>query len=152
MTWLWSWWCVIFRYVALYELSGPVEPRGQLPPIFCNALWATLFPPYDCLFLLASSYFQTFRRPCFVWTLVLCGNPLTFSKAYSLLTLRYISTILYNRKSNFELNTKNPHWSIWEYICLFLFYFSDMYQHFRVCLYLYINIGHSISGLVEPGK
>ena len=66
--------------------------------------------------------------------------------------LRYISTILYNRKSNFELNTKNPHWSIWEYICLFLFYFSDMYQHFRVCLYLYINIGHSISGLVEPGK
>ena len=45
--------------------------------------------PHNRLFLFVHTYFQTFQRACFVWTFVLCGNPLTFSKAYSLLTSIY---------------------------------------------------------------
>ena len=181
MTWLWSWWCVIFRYVALYELSGPAEPRGQrgqLPPLYfashmskkISSIWAQCLAPYSGdpgkFFMFLSVVFQvstakkllgknheknhetrSFDAKNFAVIFCFCLSihifkPSNWPALYErwfyaeipwllakliLYWLRYISTILYNRKSNFELYTKSftlINLRIVMYVS-FLFYFSN---------------------------
>ena len=110
--------------------------------------WDFFFLSNDLRFMFSPpTDFQTFQWPCFVWTFVLCGNPLTFSKAHSLLTLRYISTILYNRKSNFELYTKSftlINLRIVMYVSFYFIFQIKSDYSFRFCLHdLYLCIGHA---------
>ena len=149
MTWLWSWWCVIFRYVALYELSGPAEPRGQrgqLPPYILQAIWTFFFINMIVCFCLSINIFKPSNGPALYERSFYAEIPWLLAKLI-LYWLRYISTILYNRKSNFELYTKSftlINLRIVMYVSFYFIFQIKSDYSFRFCLHdLYLCISRA---------
>ena len=150
MTWLWSWWCVIFRYVALYELSGPAEPRGAkgaiAPLYFASHMSKKHFINMIVCFCLSIHIFKPSNGPALYERSFYAEIPWLLAKLI-LYWLRYISTILYNRKSNFELYTKSftlINLRIVMYVSFYFIFQIKSDYSFRFCLHdLYLCISRA---------